>query len=76
MEVLSVEMQHALIELWRIQEDIQTQKTLKGSDWIEEKLRELLQKVRQFVDKYGPQSYTVGVGIPWGANVSFTWSSV
>lgn len=75
MEALSGEMQNDLIELWKIQSDVQAQVRFKGSDWIETKLRELLEAVRKFVSKYSPESYTVGVGVPLGASVSFTWTT-
>jgi len=36
---------------------------------------ELLQKAQKIADKYHPASMTVTVGVPFGANVSFTWNT-
>ena len=75
MEILSSEMQNDLLVLWKIHSDIEFQRTSKSSDWLENRLRELLERVRHFVSKYGPENYTISVGVPMGAGVSFTWTT-
>jgi len=74
MEILPAEIQYELIKIWGMQKAIQDQMESKSIDWIEERLRLLLERIRQFISKYNPQSYTVSLGVPFGANVSFTWS--
>ncbi len=39
----------------------------------EEKVGEWFKKAREIANKYDPQSFAVSVGIPFGAQVSFTW---
>lgn len=41
---------------------------------IEDKLGDYLGRARQLAAKFGPASMTIGVGIPFGAQISLTWN--
>ncbi|MFC2039266.1 hypothetical protein ACFLST_00535 [Chloroflexota bacterium] len=73
METVSEEMAKELAEIWDIQRAIRGGYTDRNANLIEGKLKELLEKVRSLVDKYGPETYTLTLGFPMGANASFTW---
>ena len=75
MEFLDDAMQTDLIELWKIQESLRVTGAAMGMEPVEERLRELLGRAKAFIAKYGPDSYTVSVGFPLSANMSFTWES-
>jgi|GEM_PF-3645227 len=38
------------------------------------KVEELRKKANEIAGRYGPVSFTIQVGFPFGASVSFTWS--
>lgn len=73
MEPMGVSMQNDLVNLWKMQASIGDIGLSKGTEWMERRVRELLQHVNEFVAKYSPESYTITVGVPLGASVSFTW---
>lgn len=73
MESLNRSMQADLIELWKTQDSLRGTGATAGTESTERHLRELLEQTRSFVSKYRPASYTVTVGSPFGAGVSFTW---
>ena len=79
MEHFSSDLQKDLIELMKLQETLGFQSGITMGTIArfpgEEKIREWLNKARGIANKYHPQSFTVSVGIPLGAQVSFTWQT-
>ena len=41
----------------------------------EDKIGDWLKKAGEIVSKYHPKSYTIGIGIPFGAQLSFSWEA-
>ena len=76
MENFSVGLQKDLIELINLQETYGVQSgVMMGSTAGfpgEGKIGELFRRAREIANKHHPQSFTVSVGIPFGAQVSFT----
>lgn len=79
MEYLSPELQRDLIELMKLQEITRLQPEIMMGPTAqfpgEDKIGEWLKKAREIANKYHPQSFGVSVGIPFGAQVSFTWQT-
>ena len=77
MEYLSPELERDLIELMNLREMIGFRSEIAMGPIPrfpgEEKVGEWLKKARGIAKKYHPQSFAVSVGIPFGAQVSFTW---
>jgi hypothetical protein len=62
-----------LVEVWKLGREIEVQATAKGPDWLEKRLKEWLERVQQLAQKFGPDSFAVSLGIPFGIQVSLTW---
>jgi len=79
MEYLSPELERDLIELMNLREmmGFRSEITMGPTARFpgEEKVGEWLKKAREIANKYHPQSFAVSVGIPFGAQVSFTWQT-
>ena len=75
MDFTNDSMQTDLIAIWRIQDSLRGAEATGGPELADRHMRELLRRTGEFVARYGPDSYTVGVGFPSGAAVSFTWQN-
>ncbi len=77
MEYFTPELERDLIEIMNLGNTIGLRReSMMGTTARfagEEKVGELLRKARQIANKHHPQSFAVSVGIPFGAQVSFTW---
>lgn len=62
-----------LAAIWSIQQEIHTQAAIKGAQWLEERLRELLEKLKNIAPRLRASGMTVQVGFPVGASVSLSW---
>lgn len=40
---------------------------------LEKRLRDLIEKARSIAERFGPEDFSVAVGLPFGAQISFTW---
>ena len=71
----SEDMAKQLVEIWEIQKDIKQQMEagFKGKDWMENKIRELLEKAKSVAALFKASGMTVNVGFPFGASVSLSW---
>ena len=71
------ELSKELAALFKLGQEMAAMQTpaIAGWPWgdIEEKLRVYLERARALVAKFGPESFSVGVGIPFGAQISLTW---
>lgn len=75
MEFSNNSLKSDLILLWKIQNDIQETASMTGIEAAEGHLRELLDKVQEFITKYGPERFTISLGGATGSGISFTWES-
>ncbi len=75
----SPELERDLIELMNLREMIEFRPEITMGPIArftrEEKIGEWFKKAREIANKYQPQSFAVSVGIPFGAQVSFTWQT-
>jgi len=62
-----------LVEVWKLGRDIEDQNRYKDAKWLEDRLRQWLERVRELAQKFGPASFTVALGVPFGVQVSLTW---
>jgi len=71
------ELAHELASLYELAQGIAQPMAQPTAGWpassIEDKLRQYLERARALAAKFGPQSLSVGVGIPFGAQISLTW---
>ena len=79
MEYFPAELESDLIRLIKLQEMVGAEKEIMmgPTAWFpnEDRIRQLLRKAREIANKHHPQSFGVSVGIPFGAQVSFTWQT-
>lgn len=79
MDDFSPELEKDLFELMNLREmmGFRSEITMGSTAGVlrEEQIGRWLRKARDIANKYHPQSFTVGVGIPFGAQVSFTWQT-
>ncbi len=77
MDYFTPELEKDLIEIMNLQEMVGPLPEITMGTTArfpgKEKVGQLLKKAREIANKHHPQSYSVGVGIPFGAQVSFTW---
>jgi len=77
MEYFTPELERDLIEIMNLREMIGFRPEITMGPTArfpgEEKVGEWLKKAREIANKYHPQSFAVSVGIPFGAQVLFTW---
>jgi hypothetical protein len=67
-----------LVELMKMQQTVSLKPEIYGPmAWFpgEGRVGELLDKAKEIVRKYHPRTYGVSVGVPFGAQVSFTWDA-
>lgn len=71
------ELSKELAALFKLGQEMAAMQTpaIPGWPWgdIEDKLRVYLERARALAAKFGPESLSVGVGIPFGAQISLTW---
>lgn len=75
MEFSNNSLKNDLIVLWKIQNDIQETASMTGIEAAEGHFRELLDKVQEFITKYGPERFTISLGGVTGSGISFTWQN-
>ena len=79
MEYFPAELESDLIKLIRLQEMPGAEKgiSMGPTAWSssEAKIPQLLKKAREIANKHHPESFGVSVGIPFGAQVTFTWKT-
>jgi len=78
MEYLTPELERDLVEIMSLGEmtGFQPGATVGPAARFpgEDKVGILLKKAREIANKHHPQSFSVTAGIPFGAQVSFTWN--
>jgi len=71
------ELAHELAALYELAQGIAPPVGQPTAVWpagsIEDRLRDYLERARAIAARFGPQSLSVGVGIPFGAQISLTW---
>jgi hypothetical protein len=77
MDYFTPELEKDLVEIMNLQEMAGSLQEITMGPTArfpgKEKVGELLKKAREIANKHHPQSYSVGIGIPFGAQVLFTW---
>ena len=72
MEILPDELQGELCELMKFEQEIDAHVSYSASK--EDVIKQWLNKAREIARKYNPDSFSISAGIPFGAQLSFTWN--